>query len=152
MDEKVLFLVKTPHKCEVKFSVMSLEEPEEANAEGLKLALENSILKLGLNIERKNMEVFLFHFYIMKSVKRNIYIFFFKRSVFLSFNILLPFQPRTFKNSYFNLLNLKQTFSRIEIFLIKYFNKISLASEYYYKLMISQTVTKYNHNQELFIT
>ena len=76
MDEKVLFLVKTPHKCEVKFSVMSLEEPEEANAEGLKLALENSILKLGLNIERKNREVFLFHFYIMKSVKRNIYIFF----------------------------------------------------------------------------
>ena len=152
MDEKVLFLVKTPHKCEVKFSVMSLGEPEEANAEGLKLALENSILKLGLNIERKNREVFLFHFYIMKSVKRNIYIFFFKRSVFLSFNILLPFQPRTFKNSYFNLLNLKQTFSRIEIFLIKYFNKISLASEYYYKLMISQTVTKYNYNQELFIT
>ena len=53
MDEKVLFLVKTPHKCEVKFSVMSLEEPEEANAEGLKLALENSILKLGLDIKKK---------------------------------------------------------------------------------------------------
>ena len=80
MDKKVLFLVKTPHKCEVKFSVMSLEEPEEANAEGLKLALENSILKLGLNIERKNREAFLFHFCIMKSVRRNI--FFFSKGVF----------------------------------------------------------------------
>ena len=82
MGEKELFIIKTAHKGEVKFSIMSLEEPEVANAEGLKLALENSILKLGLNTERKNREVFLFHFYIKKSVKRNIFFFFFsKKSV-----------------------------------------------------------------------
>ena len=52
---------------------MLLEEPEEANTEGLKFALENSILKLGLNIERKNREVCLFRFYIKKSGNRNIF-------------------------------------------------------------------------------
>ena len=41
---------------------MSLEEPEEANAEGLKFTVE---------IQYWNL-VFLFHFYIKKSVKRNI--------------------------------------------------------------------------------
>ena len=89
MGEKELFIIKTAHKGEVKFSIMSLEEPEVANAEGLKLALENSILKLGLNTERKNREVFLFHFYIKKSVKRNIFFFFFQKRVF-----------RTLKNSF----------------------------------------------------
>ena len=34
-------------------SVLSLEEPDKDNAEGLKLALENSILKLGLDIKKK---------------------------------------------------------------------------------------------------
>ena len=62
---------KTDHKGEVESSNMLLEEPEEANAEGLKLTLENSILKLGLNIERKNREVYLFRFYINKSGNRN---------------------------------------------------------------------------------
>ena len=32
MDEKELFIMKTTHKGEVKFQVMSLEEPDEANA------------------------------------------------------------------------------------------------------------------------
>ena len=58
---------------------MLLEEPEEANTEGLKFAFENSILKLGLNIERKNREVCLFRFYIKKSGNRNIF-FFFKKN------------------------------------------------------------------------
>ena len=57
MDEKELFNMKTAQKGEVKFHVMSLEEPDEANAEGLKAALETSIMKLGVNIERKNGEV-----------------------------------------------------------------------------------------------
>ena len=48
--------MKTTHKGEMKFHVMSLEEPDEANAEGLKAALETSIMKLGVNIERKNRE------------------------------------------------------------------------------------------------
>ena len=58
MDEKELFIIKTAHEGDVQFSVMSVEKPEEANAEELKLALENSILKLGLNIERKSRGVF----------------------------------------------------------------------------------------------
>ena len=57
MDEKELYIMKTAHTGEVKFHIMSLEEPDEATAEGLKAALENSIMKLGLNIERKNHEV-----------------------------------------------------------------------------------------------
>ena len=59
---KKLFLIKTARKSEVKFSIMSLEEPQEANAEGLELASENSILKLGLNIERK-ISIFLSFLY-----------------------------------------------------------------------------------------
>ena len=50
MDEKELFINKTAHKGEVKFSVMSLEEPEEVNSEGLKLAFGKFILNLVLNI------------------------------------------------------------------------------------------------------
>ena len=52
MDEKELFIIKTANKGEVKFNVMPLEEPNEADAKGLKAALENSMMKLGLNIER----------------------------------------------------------------------------------------------------
>ena len=57
MHDKELFIMKTAHMGEMKFHVMSLEEPNEANAEGLKAALETSIMKLGVNIERKNREV-----------------------------------------------------------------------------------------------
>ena len=57
MDEKELYIMKTVHKGVVKSYVMSLEEPDEANAEGLKTALENSIMKLGLNVNRKEREV-----------------------------------------------------------------------------------------------
>ena len=57
MDEKELFIIKMAHKEEVKFNVMSLEEPNKVNAEGLKAALENLIMKLGLNIKRKEREV-----------------------------------------------------------------------------------------------
>ena len=39
------------------FSLMSLEEPENADAEGLKKALENSIGKLELTIDRKEHEL-----------------------------------------------------------------------------------------------
>ena len=54
MDEKEFFIMKTAHKGEVRFHVMSQEEPDETNAEGLKAALETSIIKLGVNVERKN--------------------------------------------------------------------------------------------------
>ena len=36
---------------------MSLEEPENADAEGLKVALENSITKLELTIDRSKHEL-----------------------------------------------------------------------------------------------
>ena len=81
---------------------MSLKEPEEANAEGLRFW------------KKKNKEVFLFHS-ILRKVWKEIS-FFQKKKVFSSFNILLPFQPRTLKKSYFNLLNLKQTFFKTKIF------------------------------------
>ena len=45
MDKKELFIIKTAHKGEVEFNVMSLEEPNKANANVLKNALENSIMK-----------------------------------------------------------------------------------------------------------
>ena len=93
MDEKVLFLVKTPHKCEVKFSVMSLGEPEEANAEGLKLALENSILKLGLNIERKNGGIFVSFLYYEKCEKKYI---FFQKECFLIFQYTSSISTKNF--------------------------------------------------------
>ena len=60
MGEKKLFIIRTVHKGEVKSTLMSLEESKEAYAEGLKAALENLILKLGLNIERKERYI-LFH-------------------------------------------------------------------------------------------
>lgn len=44
----------------MKFTLMSLEEWKEAYGEGLKAVLENLILKLGLNIERKERERFYF--------------------------------------------------------------------------------------------
>ena len=57
MDEKEVFIIKPTHKGEVKFNAIPSEERNEANAEGVKAALENSIIKFGLNIERKEREV-----------------------------------------------------------------------------------------------
>ena len=45
MDEKELFLMKTDSTGVPKFSVISLEEVENAHTEGLKLAMENSEIK-----------------------------------------------------------------------------------------------------------
>lgn len=60
MGEKKLFIIRTVHKGEVKFTLMSLEESKEAYVEGLKAVIENLILKLGLNIERKERDIFYF--------------------------------------------------------------------------------------------
>ena len=57
MDEKELFLMKTAAKGYPKYTVMSLEEPENAHAEGLKRAMENSFEKLNLISPRKNKEL-----------------------------------------------------------------------------------------------
>ena len=57
MDEKELFLMKTASTGIPKFSVISLEEVEYAQAEGLKLAMENSVGKLNLTVDRKDKEL-----------------------------------------------------------------------------------------------
>ena len=57
MDEKELFLMKTASTGVPKFSVISLEEVENAHAEGLKLAMENSVGKLNLTVDRKDKEL-----------------------------------------------------------------------------------------------
>ena len=51
MDEKELFLFKTASSGTPKFSIMSLEEVETADAEGLKVVLEKSVSKLNLTKE-----------------------------------------------------------------------------------------------------
>ena len=60
MDEKELFLIKTAPSGTPKFSIMSLEEVEDANAEGLKEALEKSLEKLSLTKETKLQEIGMF--------------------------------------------------------------------------------------------
>ena len=79
---------------------MSLAEPGEANAEGLKLALENSILKLGLNIERTNREVFLFEKkYIFK-----------KKECSVIFQYTSSISTKNFKKSLFQSIEFKTNF------------------------------------------
>ena len=54
---KKLFLIKTAPSGIPKFSIMSLEEVEDADTEGLKVALEKSLEKLSLTKERKLQEM-----------------------------------------------------------------------------------------------
>ena len=53
--------MKTAHNGKVKFHIISMEEPDEANAEGLKAALEKSIMKSGLVVNRKEQKVTFIH-------------------------------------------------------------------------------------------
>ena len=57
MDEKELFVIKTAATGVPKFSVMSLEDVADANAEGLKTALENLVGKLNLTVQCKDKEL-----------------------------------------------------------------------------------------------
>lgn len=57
VDEKELFVIKTCVEGQPTFNVMSLEEPEECNAQGIKDAMENSISKMNFNFERKDKEI-----------------------------------------------------------------------------------------------
>ena len=57
LDEKELFLLKTAATGEPRFALMSLEEPENANTEGLKVAMENAFDKLELTIDRHDHEL-----------------------------------------------------------------------------------------------
>ena len=57
VDEKELFIMKTCVQGKPTFNVMSLEEPDECNADGINKAMKNSINKLTFNFESKNKEI-----------------------------------------------------------------------------------------------
>ena len=57
VDEKELFIMKTCVQGKPTFNVMSLEEPDECNADGINEAMKNSINKLNFNFERKSKEI-----------------------------------------------------------------------------------------------
>lgn len=57
LDEKELFLIKTAPNGIPVVQVMSLEEPEDTNAEGLKMSMEEAITKMGFTFERKDHEL-----------------------------------------------------------------------------------------------
>ena len=56
-NETRLFLIKTAPSGTPKFSIMSLEEVEDANTEGLKVALKKFLEKFSLTKERKRQEI-----------------------------------------------------------------------------------------------
>jgi predicted DNA binding CopG/RHH family protein len=57
VDEKELFIIKTCVEGQPTFNVMSLEEPEECNVQGIKEAMEHSLSKMNFNFERKDKEI-----------------------------------------------------------------------------------------------
>ena len=57
VDEKELFIMKTCVQGKPAFNVMSLEEPDECNVDGINKAMKNSINKLNFNFESKNKEI-----------------------------------------------------------------------------------------------
>ena len=57
VDEKELFIIKTCVQGQPTFNVISLEEPEECNAQGIKQAIENSLSKMNFNFQRKDKEI-----------------------------------------------------------------------------------------------
>ena len=57
LDEKELHIIKTCIGGELKFQVISLEEPDESSAEGLKKSFGNSVSKMKFNFERKTKEI-----------------------------------------------------------------------------------------------
>ena len=57
VDEKELFIMKTCVQGKATFNVMSLEEPDECNADSINKAMKNSFNKLNFKFERKNKEI-----------------------------------------------------------------------------------------------
>ncbi len=57
MNEKELFLMKSASTGTPSSSVMSLEEPQETNAQGLKEAMDNSIKKMEIEMPRSQKEI-----------------------------------------------------------------------------------------------
>ena len=57
VDEKELFIMKTCVQGKPTFNVMSLEEPDQCNADVINEAMKNSFNKLNLNFERKSKKI-----------------------------------------------------------------------------------------------
>ena len=57
VDEKELYVIKTCVNGKPKFDIMSLEEPEEGNAPGLKVAMEHSHAKMQFSFDRATKEI-----------------------------------------------------------------------------------------------
>ena len=56
-DEKELYIIKTCDKGTPKYDVLSLEEPEDTNAQGLHESLQNAVSKGKFNFHRKERMV-----------------------------------------------------------------------------------------------
>jgi hypothetical protein len=57
MNEKELFLMKSAPTGTPSFSVMSLEEPQETNTQGLKEVMDNSIKKMEIKMPQSQKEI-----------------------------------------------------------------------------------------------
>ena len=57
VDKKELVVIKTWLQDKPTFNVISLEEPDECNADGINKAMKNSFNKLNFNFEHKNKEI-----------------------------------------------------------------------------------------------
>ena len=57
MDENELFLIKTCDLGKPSYSVLAPEQPDDADAEGLKSSLDNTVKKAKFSIDRKSREI-----------------------------------------------------------------------------------------------
>ena len=57
VDEKELFVIKLCVEGKLIFQVMSLEEPEEFNAEGIKKSMDNAVSKRKFNFKQSEKEI-----------------------------------------------------------------------------------------------
>ncbi|KAK6168656.1 hypothetical protein SNE40_019848 [Patella caerulea] len=57
MDEKELYVIKTCKDGKPKFQILSLEEPNNSDAEGLKVALTSCMNKQGFIFNRSERQI-----------------------------------------------------------------------------------------------
>ena len=57
MDEKEVYVIKTCDQGKPRFDVLALQQPEDADAKGLKSSLDCAIDKAKLTVDRKSREI-----------------------------------------------------------------------------------------------
>ena len=57
MDEKEVYIIKTCDKGTPRYDVLALEQPDDANALGLKKSLDDAVSKAKFTFDRKNREI-----------------------------------------------------------------------------------------------